>query len=433
MTPAFPFVRRVKGVYYGWWVLASTFVIWVLAGGLFHNSAPILFGPIRDDLRLNSTQASIVFAMQRAEGSVAGPIVGPLVDRFGSMPLIIGGGVMAGVGYIILHWTHNYWLFMFVFVGIVAVGRSAGLGGHPLMSAINRWFHRRLSLAMAISTTGGTVGGIVILPLVTLGVHTIGWRDVLLYSGILTVFAIVPLGLMVRHSPERMGLRLEGARPVEGLQSEPETQGEGQSQRDGRDFSVREALKTRAWWVLLIATTVGVGVQGAISLHSVQMMVWKGMDEKTAGFMITAMWSMAIPLRIGIGALGMRMPVHWLLFFGRVFAGMALLALLLMEGTLGIVVFIVLLAVGEGGGTLAFVGLGQLFGRSSYGTLMGFMSSTINVGLMVSPIVAGRIVDTHDGDYSLALISFIPCYLSAALLFLYMGNPLNGPTPRRDV
>ena len=52
---------------------------------------------------------------------------------------------------------------------------------------------------------------------------------------------------------------------------------------------------------------------------------------------------------------------------------------------------------------------------------------------MVSPIVAGRIVDTHDGDYSLALISFIPCYLSAALLFLYMGNPLNGPTPRRDV
>ena len=424
-------MRRLRGIYYGWWVLAATFAVWVLAGGLFHNSAPILFGPIRDDLRLNSTQASIVFGMQRAEGSIAGPIVGPLVDRFGSMPLIIIGGVMAGVGYIILHWTHNYWLFMLVFVGVVSVGRSAGLGGHPLMSAINRWFHRRLSLAMSISTTGSTVGGIVLLPLVTLGVHTVGWRDVLLYAGIFTVFAIIPLGLLVRHSPERMGLRLEGARPVEGLGAGSEPQGEGQSQRDSGDFTAREVLKTRIWWVLLIATTLGVGVQGAISLHSVQMMVWKGMDEKTAGFMITAMWSMAIPIRIGIGALGMRVPLHLLSFAGRVSAGMALLALLLLDGTLGIVAFIVLLAVGEGGGMLAFVALGLLFGRRSYGTLMGFMSSTINVGLMLSPILAGRIVDTHDGDYSLALIAFIPFYLTAALLYLYMGNPRTGP-PRRS-
>ena len=189
-------------------------------------------------------------------------------------------------------------------------------------------------------------------------------------------------------------------------------------------------LKTRIWWVLLIATTLGVGVQGAISLHSVQMMVWKGMDEKTAGFMITAMWSMAIPIRIGIGALGMRVPLHLLSFAGRVSAGMALLALLLLDGTLGIVAFIVLLAVGEGGGMLAFVALGLLFGRRSYGTLMGFMSSTINVGLMLSPILAGRIVDTHDGDYSLALIAFIPFYLTAALLYLYMGNPRTGPTRR---
>lgn len=297
-----------------------------------------------------------------------------------------------------------------------------------MMTAINRWFVRRLSLALAISSTGGSIGGVLLLPLIILGVHTVGWRDVMLYSGIFTAIAIVPLGMMVRPSPESMGLQPDGIVPVT-------TGGEAQGsdaleQGSNRDYSVMEAIRTKVWWLLLMATTIGIGASAAVQLHSVEIMVWKGMDEKTAGFMVTLLLLLSIPVRIGAGALGVRYPIHLILLAGRIAAALAMISMLLLDGTLAIVVYIVLLAVENGGGTLAFAAMGNFFGRKSYGSLMGYMASAINVGMMLSPIYAGRIVDTHDGSYTLVLWTFVPIYIGAGLLFFLMGRPTRLPPPR---
>ena len=88
-------VRKAKGAYYGWWVLSATFILGVLSGGIFSHSNAIFFGPIKRDLGLSSAQTSLIFSLARAEGSFAGPIVGWLVDKFGSRPLIMAGGVLA--------------------------------------------------------------------------------------------------------------------------------------------------------------------------------------------------------------------------------------------------------------------------------------------------------------------------------------------------
>jgi MFS family permease len=119
---------RFKGIYYGWWVLGSTFVLGVISGGVLSHSNGIFFGPIRQDLGLSSAQASLIFALSRAEGSVVGPVVGRFVDKFGARPMIIIGGLLATLGFIALHWVHSYWLFLLIFVGIVSTGKSTGLG-----------------------------------------------------------------------------------------------------------------------------------------------------------------------------------------------------------------------------------------------------------------------------------------------------------------
>ena len=186
-------------------VLAATFLLGTLSGGIFSNSNAIFFGPIQRDLGLNSAQTSLIFSLVRAEGSIAGPVVGRLVDLFGSRPMIVFGGLLASSGFIALHWVHNYVLFIVIFVGVVGVGKSSGLG-QVLISAVNRWFIRRRSLAMSICITGFSSGGAAILPLITLGVSTIGWRDVMLFSGIFMGLIVIPLASLVRHSPERMGI-----------------------------------------------------------------------------------------------------------------------------------------------------------------------------------------------------------------------------------
>ena len=253
-----PLVRKIRGAYYGWWVLASTFVLGTLSGGIFGNSSGIFYGPIQRDLGLNSAQTSLIFSLVRAEGSIAGPIVGRLVDRFGSRPMIIFGGLLASFGFIALHWVHSYILFIIIFVGVVGVGKSAGLG-QVLISAVNRWFIRRRSLAMSICITGFSSGGAAILPLITLGVSTIGWRDVMLYSGIFMGIVVIPLASLVRHSPERMGIGADLPFPQEGRS--------GPARPVIVDFTVRQALRTRSYWILFTGSVLRISLWGTISLH----------------------------------------------------------------------------------------------------------------------------------------------------------------------
>ena len=66
-----PFMQKVRGAYFCWRVLAATFLLGTLSGGIFSNSNAIFFGPIQRDLGLNSAQTSLIFSLVRAEGSVA--------------------------------------------------------------------------------------------------------------------------------------------------------------------------------------------------------------------------------------------------------------------------------------------------------------------------------------------------------------------------
>ena len=404
-------VRKARGAYYGWWVLGATFVLGVLSGGIFSHSNAIFFGPIKRDLGLNSTQTSLIFSLVRAEGSFAGPIVGRFVDKFGARPMIIFGGLLASAGFMALSWVHSYVLFVVIFVGMVGVGKSSGLG-QVLISAVNRWFIRRRSLAMSICITGFASGGAVLLPLISIGVSTIGWRDVMLYSGIFMAVIVVPLALLVRHSPEQMGIEPDLPRPED----------DTATQTSLVDFTVRQALRTRSYWILFTGSVLRITMWGAISVHAVEMFVWKGMSQGEAGLMFSLMFFLSIPMRLAAGYLGDHIPLQPMMGGGMVAAGLAVVAMLVMDGNTAVYLFVVLMAVEQGGSTLNWVALGNFFGRTSFATLMGIISTAFNLGMLVSPIYAGYMFD-RTGSYTVVLISFLPIYLASGVFFLMTREP----------
>ena len=416
-----PLVRKARGAYYGWWVLGATFVLGVLSGGIFSHSNAIFFGPIKRDLGLNSTQTSLIFSLVRAEGSFAGPIVGRFVDKFGARPMIIFGGLLASAGFMALSWVHNYVLFVVIFVGMVGVGKSSGLG-QVLISAVNRWFIRRRSLAMSICITGFASGGAVLLPLISIGVSTIGWRDVMLYSGIFMAVIVVPLALLVRHSPEQMGIEPDLPRPED----------DTATQTSLVDFTVRQALRTRSYWILFTGSVLRITMWGAISVHAVEMFVWKGMSQGEAGLMFSLMFFLSIPMRLAAGYLGDHIPLQPMMGGGMVAAGLAVVAMLVMDGNTAVYLFVVLMAVEQGGSTLNWVALGNFFGRTSFATLMGIISTAFNLGMLVSPIYAGYMFD-RTGSYTVVLISFLPIYLASGVFFLMTRKPETPVSTRTPV
>ena len=417
-----PISPSLQRVYYGWWVLAAVFTLGLMSGGIFSFSNAIFFGPIKEDLLLTSAQTSLIFALARAEGSIAGPIVGRLVDKFGARSMIIGGGILASLGFMLLHWIDNYWVFVIIFVGVVSTGKSAGLG-QTLLSAVNRWFIKRRALAMSICITGFSSGGAVLLPLITIGVHTIGWRDVMLYSGLFMLIIIIPLGRVVRHSPESMGLEPDGDALANKHKSN-NTVTEPLSTNTPHDFLVREALKTKEYWILLTGSVMRITLWGATSVHGVEMMVWHGMSREGAGFMFSLMFLLSIPTRLIAGYFGDKLPLQPLLCTGMVAAAMACLSLLFVRGDIGVVVFVILMAVEQGCSTLNWVALGNYFGRRSFATLMGIMSTCFNIGMLISPIYAGVMFD-RSHSYTAVLLTFIPIYVASGIFFLLSKRPMN--------
>ena len=161
------------GRYYGWWVLGSTSVLGAIADGILLHSYAVFFRPIRRDLDISSTEASVVFSLSRAQAVVSGPIAGSAIDRLGAGPVIMVGGLVAGLGFVLLHWVDSYLVLALVYVGLVSVGKSSGLF-QALVGAVNTWFIGRRPLAMSVLETGFAAGPALILPLITLGVHSIG-------------------------------------------------------------------------------------------------------------------------------------------------------------------------------------------------------------------------------------------------------------------
>ena len=207
-------------------------------------------------------------------------------------------------------------------------------------------------------------------------------------------------------------------------------EGEEADQPAPVDFTVRQALRTKSYWILFAGSVLRISLWGTISVHAVQMFVWKGMSAEMAGIMFSLMFLLSIPLRLIVGFLGDKFPLQPMMGGGMGAAALAALAMLVIDGNLAVYLFVGLMAIEQGTSSLNWVSLGNFFGRTSFATLMGMISVAFNIGMLISPIYAGLIFD-RTGSYTVVLASFLPIYLTAGGFFLLTRKPA-APVPARE-
>ncbi|HJN86268.1 MAG: MFS transporter [Dehalococcoidia bacterium] len=411
--------RRGGRIFYGWWIVAVTSVQGMIGNGAISSGFPIFFEPIRTTLGIGYASMSLVLSLARAEGGMGGPLVGWLVDKFGGRPMILFGGLTAGVGLVLVSHAQTYWQFVLLFVGVVSVGKTAGLG-QTLMATVNQWFIRRKAVAMSALMTSFAGGGAIVVPLLGLGIDRIGWRDTLQITGILIGLLTIPVALVVRSRPEDKGLRPDGdAAPLVERLGGPAG---ARSRREPGDFTVREATRTRTFWFMLLGVVARVSATNAIIIHIFPLLEDEGMSSGNAAIYVSVMFFMAIPLRFILGVAGGRVSPRKLLFVGMNLGALGLLALRGLDGTLGVVIFILAFGVVEGVTAVNWIMLGDYFGRSRFASLMGFMSVFHNMGMFVAPIFSGWVKD-QTGSYNLVLIAFAPLFMASGLMFLLARRP----------
>ena len=156
-------LNRSTPIFYGWWIVAVSLVIDACKHGTFNRGFTLYILPIRNELGLGVTAISLAEMLGRLEGGVLGPVMGYLTDRFGAGAILVFGGLMSGLGFIVLSQTNNLFVFMVIFIGMLSVGFRSGYNNATL-AAVNQWFRRQRSLAMSIVAAGNGLGGQFWLP-----------------------------------------------------------------------------------------------------------------------------------------------------------------------------------------------------------------------------------------------------------------------------
>ena len=135
-----------RNIYYGWWVVATTFTINMLLLGLYYVGFTVLFLPFSRDLNINRTLASLPFSLARGIGALSSPIAGIATDRIGPSKVFFVGTIISGLGYILLSRSPTYIFFLIVFVLVITPGVHGGMGA-PGPASVSRWFRKQRGLA----------------------------------------------------------------------------------------------------------------------------------------------------------------------------------------------------------------------------------------------------------------------------------------------
>jgi len=417
-------IRNRGSIYRGWSVVTACAAIGAYGGGVYFYGFTLFMNPLMEELEITSMQASLVFSLTRLEGAFEGAIVGFLIDKYGARKIMMIGVPLVGVGYIL--WAtmvHSYTSLIIVYVGIIALGVNGGFF-HPALAVANNWFVRRRGTAMAVISTAVGVGGAILVPLVGWGIDNHGWRAVAMVSGIGLLTVVWPLVFTVRHRPEDVGLLPDGDKPNEITSGEIDEDGSTSNPSfvEEVEYTISEAFKTKAMWMLILGITLRFTSHTAVMVHLSPILEAQGMSTTKAGAAIGLLVLLSIPGRLVVGVIGDRFPKNKVVSVVLILQVAALIVLMSADTIFELYLFIVLWAAAYGAGILNWAIVGDYFGRARFATLRGVMGLFYSGGAVVGPVYAGWVFD-RDGNYTEAVTVFLLVTVLSVVVFWFCNPP----------
>lgn len=379
-------------LFYGWRMVGAATGMQFLQAALVNNAFGAYVAVLAEERGWSKTALSGAAALQQMEAALLGPVLGWLLDRFGPQVFIRAGIFFLGGGLMLLSTVDSLAGFYGAFV-VIAVGSSLA-GFFPLNVALIHWFERFRARALSSMSLGLAFGGIA-TPVVAWSLQTYGWRPTAFYSGVLAIVIGFPLAMVMRNKPEDYGLKVDG-----GVELPLDKNSVTEEKQSTRDFTAREALGTRAFWLL----SLGHGF-ALFTVHTVLVHAITHLKEGLGYSIATAAMVMALVTAFQI----VGVMVGWAIgdrFDKRRISAACMLAhaagLLLLTHALHmwmLVAFAVLHGTAWGlRGPFMQAIRADFFGRAAIGMILGLSYMIIIIGQMGGPLIAGAFADAH-GNY----------------------------------
>jgi len=408
--------------FYGWVVVAAAFCVALVAYGIQYSFG-VFLKPLSADFGSRALVSGVASLFMFSRGTLA-ILTGWATDRYGPRITVVIGGFFLGLGLILTSQSSAAWQ-LYLFYGLMG-GFGLSVAFAPLVATVSRWFVSKRGLAIGIVTAGIGVGLAVMPRLATDLIATYdGWSQPYIILGLLALIIIIPGAFLLRRSPEEKGLLPLGK--AEALAGDEENSNTAKkednltSERAG--FSLKDAARTRAFWLLLaIIIFWSTCVQMAM-MHIPSHATDLGIPEVVAANFLAVIGISSIIGRLVMGAVSDRLGGKRTLVICLVLQALAMFWLLRATDIWMLYLFAAVFGFTYGGCVPQLpVIAGEIFELKSIGAIVGVQMLGVAIGGAIGPVLGGYVFDVTQSYYFAFMVSGI-CTIIALILLAFIRAP----------
>jgi MFS family permease len=386
-----------------WWIAFGSCLGLIVANGSICVFAfSVFIKPLQAQFGWDraSISAGLTFCALFAAFSL--PVVGRLMDRFGVRRVMLISIVLFGVNVACVAFGDN----LAAFIALVALTGITGAGQGPMgyIKSISGHFDKNRGIAIGIAVSGTGIGVALLPQYAQWLIANYGWRVAFVGLAIaLIVIAVPSVFLFVREPKAPTTSRALTAGPATSTL---------------RGLSVREAISSRTFWILMCTGLLVAIVLNGVLVHVAALLSDRGWSPQAAAGVLVWAGLASMAGRVVGGYLLDRWfaPYVAMLSFALALAGIFLIASG-QNAVLGV------LLVGITTGTeIDIIGFmtSRYFGLRQFGQLYGYLFGVFLIGTGLGPITMGEIY-TRSHSYDSGFIVFGVMLAVAFALMFFLG------------
>uniref|UniRef100_UPI0037E91B8B monocarboxylate transporter 2-like n=1 Tax=Semicossyphus pulcher TaxID=241346 RepID=UPI0037E91B8B len=386
----------------------------------------IFYKEIQDDLGASFSEIALISSVMLAAMYAGGPVSSVLVNRFGSRPIVILGGLMCGLSMVTASFGTSI-VYLYLCIGVIG-GCGLSLNLNASLIIISKYFLTKRPLANGLAMAGSPVFLCVLAPFNQYLLVNFGWRGSLLILGGLMLNCCVAGALMRPVTPPRKPSSYVQESKVEVHPNNSKTRLKGSCMKNAKKFLDLSFFKDRGFVIYLIGNIMFIfGAYAPIVFLSAYA-VSHGVEEYSAAYLLSIMGFVDMFVRPGTGLLAnskwIRPRIQYFFSFAMVFNGMCHLLCPLITSYAFLVVYAVFFGVGFGMVfALIFECLMDLMGSERFPRAVGLVTIIECFPMLLGPPAAGLLVDIY-GDYKYLFLMCGSVILTGGL-FLFVMNIYN--------
>jgi MFS family permease len=192
------------GVYHGWLVVGTAFLIALFGWGIGFYGPGIYLVALREHHGWATADIASAVTTYYLLGATLILFAGGVFERFGPRRVVSAGATAMASGALLLTFVSRTW-HVYAAFAVMSFGWAA-MSGAAINIIIAPWFDRRRGLAISLALNGASAGGIVIAPLLVFLIGRLDFAAALFCVAALMLATVLPAAAFVLR-PRRPGER----------------------------------------------------------------------------------------------------------------------------------------------------------------------------------------------------------------------------------